>query len=149
MNKWNQWKNTFLRAGKTDEIQLQALVAYLRDSQHIPIEQIKKDWYLLLDRTTYRVMGFYEYVLESQLLSRPIIHHPDIIILDSHNKIHCIIELDGSVHKMRSVAKKTAKRNSNYKDANIPCIVIDIIDLKYLKVSWFEFLDKQLAKLSK
>lgn len=43
--------------------------------------------------------------------------------------------------------KKTRIRNENYKYANIPCIIIDIEDLKILKINWFEFLDARVGEI--
>ena len=150
-NKWNQWKQKELRDGKTDDVQLHALIGYLKATHQIPNNRLKKDWFIRFDPADYRTLSITDFVSNQQMTRRPpaVIHRPDIMILDKKLNIKpmVIIELDGGVHHTAPGTKKTAKRNKNYSYAEIPLIVIDIMDLKELGLTWFEYLDQELAKL--
>ena len=137
--------------GKTDDAQLGAIIAYLRDTKKIPITQIKKDYFILISKWDYAVSGPYRYLTKQQTEGN-IIHRPDIIIQIHPHKttaISVIIELDGSFHNSGPGGpKKTRLRNEHYTEAKIPFIVINILDLRFLKKNWFEFLDEELEKLA-
>ena len=143
--KWNQYV-AGLSKDKTDDIQIQAIIAYLHVTHGIPREQLKKEYYVIWN-LEYEQLHFVANATYSQLSPRSqIIRHPDISILGVNGNIACIIELDGSIHDKKTA--KTAKRNQDYEYAKIPYIVLNIADLKELKISWFDFLDEQLVKLS-
>ena len=74
-------------------------------------------------------------------------HHPDIMVRGKHGSLKYVIELDGSIHHTKPGAKRTAKRNADYKLAKMPFITIDIQDLKTLKASWFDYLDEEVKKM--
>ena len=132
--------------GKTDDNQLIAIIAWLKITKKIPITQLKKDYFILISKWDAAVTGPFKHLTEIQTKG-DIPHRPDIIILNKKGKITLIIELDGSVHHSYGL-RKTRIRNNNYKDAKIPFIVIDILDLQYLKKDWFVFLDEEMDKLS-
>ena len=133
-------------SGDADSIQLHALVAYLIHTHNIPQTQIIKEPFVLLSRQNYSVVGIYPCLTESDLVDT-ISHQPDIVVCDRHKRIKYIIELDGAIHHTRPGAKRTAKRNNDYKNAKIPFIVIDILGFRKVEQNWFEFLDNELTKM--
>ena len=133
-------------AMETDDAQLHSLIAHLSGVHNIPGEQIFKEHFILISRWDYSVIGVYKELAQSDLKGT-VQHHPDIIVRDRHGSLKYVIELDGSIHHTKPGAKKTAKRNANYKLANMPFIAIDILDLKALGVSWFDYLDEEMKKM--
>ena len=144
--------------GKSDDNQLLALTAYLHDTHKIKKELIKKDWFILFDVSDYSIISVADHVSKDQATKhpRPLVRHPDIIVFDEKRKIRYVVELDGSSHyRYRPHLKNkwqkkhdVGKRNDDYKYANIPLIVIDIVELKQqTKYNWFTWLDKELKRL--
>ncbi len=143
--------------GKSDDGQLLIIIAYLRDTYGIPLERIKKDWFILFDSADYSILSVSENVSREQASQepKPLFRHPDIIVFDENKKIKYVIELDGKSHywyrphlKNKWQKKKdVAKRNADYHFACIPLVVIDILDLQYLEKSWFVHLDEELERL--
>ena len=151
--------------GKSDDIQLNSLIAYLRDTHKIPIGTIKKDWYILFSRETYDILQILPFVTIQQAQSKPkpLIRHPDIMVFEqteptqlcTKKTLKYVIELDGKSHyhyrpQLKNKWQKkesVAERNSDYDLANIPLIIIDILEMQQLKKSWFEYLDEELKKL--
>ncbi len=131
---------------ETDDAQLHSLISYIKGVHNIPGEQILKEHFILISRWDYSVTGVYK-DLSKPDLKGTVQHHPDIMVRDMHGSLKYVIELDGSIHHTKPGAKRTAKRNADYKLAKIPFIVIDITDLKELKVSWFDYLDKEMKRM--
>lgn len=147
-NKWNQWRQKELRLGKNDDHQIAYVHEYLKITHDIIPEYIKKDWYILFDFDTYDTVKVCQDVLNSDVNGprKVVIRHPDIIILNSLNKVVGIIEIDGSYHHSNQGRKQTVQRNNDYKYANIPLIIINIADLRALNISWAQYLDDNLEK---
>ena len=140
--KWNQYVAN-LAKDKTDDIQIQAIIAYLHVTHKIPREQLRKEYHIIWN-LEYEQLHFVENATYAQLAPRnQIVRHPDISIIGTNGNIACIIELDGSIHDKKTA--KTAKRNQDYEYAKLPFIVINIADLKETKTSWFDYLDTQLV----
>lgn len=154
--------------GKSDDIQLNSLISYLEITHKIPKHTIKKDWYILFDNSNYNILQISSEVTKEQMQSRPkpLIRHPDIMVFrdddderQQYNSrtLDYVIELDGKSHyhyrphrKCKWQKKKdVAVRNMDYHYANIPLIIIDILEMSYLKKSWFVHLDEELKKLGK
>ena len=134
--------------GKTDDAALIAIIKYLQTEHKIPQEQMKKDYFILISKWDNSVTGPYASLSINQTKGN-IVHRPDITILKPDNSIDFIVELDGSFHHSNQGRKKTRKRNDDYIDAQIPFIAIDVLDLKYLGITWFSFLDAELSKLKR
>ncbi len=133
--------------GKSDEAQLQALYAYLIHSCGWPPDRVKKEPYLLFSRYDGSLVALCEERVTQEELDGCIPHHPDLVITYKRGKPRCIIELDGSIHDSKSGRRKTEKRNGHYRDAHLPCIVINIADLAFTGETWFAYLDRKLKRL--
>ena len=133
---------------ETDDADLLGLIEHLKNVHHIPRTKIIKEPIMLLSKWDYSLQGMYR-DLAKQELNGTVQHKPDIVVCDRHGLARYIIELDGSIHHTKPGAKKTAKRNANYKLANLPFIVIDIVDLKELGVSWIDHLDEEMKQMPK
>ncbi len=143
--------------GKSDDGQLLAIIAYLRDTHQIPRERIKKDWFILFDNEDYSILAVCDSVSreQAQQIPKPKVRHPDIIVFDEYKKIKYVIELDGKSHyryrphskNMWQKKEDVAIRNADYHFGCIPLIIIDILDMEYLEKSWFVHLDEELEKL--
>ena len=131
---------------ETDDAQLHSLISHIKGAHGIPGEQILKEHFILISRWDYSVICVCRELAQSDLKGT-VQHHPDIMVRDKHGSLKYVIELDGSIHHTKPGAKRTAKRNANYKLAKIPFIAIDIADLKELKVSWFDYLDEEMKKM--
>ena len=131
---------------ETDDVDLLKLMAHLTGRHGIPRTQMLKEPIILLSKWDYGLRKVC-WDLEKSELSGMVPHKPDIVVRDAHGHAAFFIELDGSIHHTKPGAKKTAKRNADYKLANIPFIVIDVGDLKILGVSWFDHLDEEMKKM--
>ena len=130
--------------GKTDEENLTITVKILLDLG-VPRHQIKRDWYILIDRNTYSVTCHESLNVDPDGLKRYIIHHPDILIM-CDNALKCIIEIDGSIHDTGPGRRKTEKRDRNYTDASIPHISLNMADLAELGDTWAAYLRAALVR---
>ena len=128
--------------GKPDEEKLTMTVKILLELG-IPRHEIRRDWYILLERDTYNVT--YHESLNGDM-KRYIVHHPDILIVRD-GTIRCVLEVDGSVHDSNRGKRRTEKRNSDYWSAKLSYIVLNEADLKYLGMSWRDFLWESLLKM--
>ena len=133
---------------ETDDADLLGLIAHLKNVHRIPRTQIIKEPIILLSKWDYGMQGMRRDLAKSELRGT-VQHKPDIVVCDTHGLARYVIELDGSIHHTKPGAKKTAKRNADYKLANLPFIVIDIMDLKELGISWFDHLDEEMKNMPK
>ena len=131
---------------ETDDTDLLGLMSHLANRHGIPRTQMMKEPVMLLLKWDYSLHGLFWDVQKSDLKGM-VQHKPDIVVCDIMGKAKYIIELDGSIHHTKPGAKKTAKRNANYRLAKIPFIVIDIMDLKSLGMSWLDHLDEEMKKM--
>ncbi len=74
----------FGESKKSDDSQLLAITAYLQHTHNIPKDQIKKDWYVLINPKKYYIFGVMQFVVPKLVQINTIIHNPDIMILDGH-----------------------------------------------------------------
>ncbi len=134
-------------SGKDDEVQLQALAAYLVHTLGFAPDRIKKEPFLLFSQYDGSLAGTCYQMVTQEELDGCVAHHPDIVILNKRGRPICIVELDGSYHDSKTGRRKTERRNGHYRDARIPCIVLNIADLKLLKKTWFDFLEDEIRRL--
>ena len=129
-----------------DEIQLAAIAGYFAYTHNIPKHLIKRNWYLLFEKKSCKIIGLFER-LGANAFGTTVMNQPDIVLLDhSCKKIKLLIELDGSSHNKKQAQKKTQIRNSRYARAKIPFVIIDIKKFRKQQIDWFEYLDHILAK---
>ena len=128
--------------GKPDEEKLTMTVKILFELG-IPRHEIRRDWYILLERDTYNVT--YHESLNGDM-KRYIVHHPDILIVRD-GSLKCVIEVDGSIHDTNRGKRRTEKRNNNYWYYKVPYIVMNEADLAFLGTSWRDFLWVSMLKM--
>ena len=142
--KWNQWKSQNL--SHDDFPELNTIKKFLHEKHDIPLDRIKIDHFIIINMYDGRVLGPYPDIATWHNLENSKIHRPDLTVLNRQGYIKFLIELDGSVHDSGSGARKTAKRNSHYKDAELDVIIINKADLKFLGISWRKFLNDEIRR---
>lgn len=133
---------------ETDDADLLDIIAHLVNRHGIQRTQILKEPIMLLSKWNYKLSKIC-WCLEKSELNGMVPHKPDIVVRNFGGAVAFLVELDGSIHHTKPGAKKTAKRNADYRLANIPFIVIDIQDLKFLGISWYDHLDKEMKNMPK
>ena len=143
---------------KDDDHRLFEIRDHLISKHNIPAENIKLDYFLVIDVSSG---NYYHTQYLAEEPKNSIIHRPDIMIFEE-NKLKLIIEDDGMAHRTRrplakcrcsgrckifckwQITKKTRKRNDDYHTIKVPCIILDYVDLKILEKDKLQFLDENL-----
>lgn len=135
-NKYNQWKHKNLT--HNDESELLEIRNAIHDLEFL-VGDILTNWFFQID------MSYNDYTWPTKempnIKANHVTHRPDIIVMahDEDEGIKYIVELDGSVHTDGGPgARRTAKRNKHYSDADIP---FHIIDKEYCKLSGLSHVD--------
>ncbi len=139
--------------GASDTAQLIDIANYLKTRYKI---DAKREWYIIFNRETEKIERILQSVKKSDLgiheknqdgyeeyTETSFARNPDILWIDKYGL--WVLELDGAVHD-RLVAK-TNKRNELYKYNHIKLIVVNIADLKELKLNIYDFIDQRIEKL--
>ena len=100
----------------------------------------KREWYMLFERDGSLNSIRKEVTLFEAQLHK--IRNPDLIYKGKNGKI-LIIEVDGNAHKHH--VSRTLDRNHDYILAGIDYIIVDLPDLKFLKMTPEQFLTSEVG----
>ena len=139
--------------GQSDLEQLIDIRNWLKNRWKI---NAKREYYVVFDKETERIYMITDHVNKEDL-GETIINddgykeynqtrfakNPDLLWIDKNGL--WIIEVDGAVHD-RNV-KKTNERNELYISNSIKLIVVNLSDLKELKINIYDYIDQQIKAM--
>ena len=124
--------------GQTDTPQLIEIASYLRKRYKVKVE---REPYLLFKNG--RLSKIIKYVKKKYLGDNIEIKNPDLLWIDKYGL--WIIEVDGAVHDRK--VEKTNKRNNLYLSNHIKLIVVNLAEIKFLKVNIYTYIDKRISDM--
>ncbi len=124
--------------GQTDTQQLIEIASYLRKKYKVKVE---REPYLLFKYG--RLSKIIKYVKKKHLGENIEIKNPDLLWIDKYGM--WIIEVDGAVHDRK--VEKTEKRNNLYLSNHIKLIVVNLAEIKFLKVNIYTYIDKRISDM--
>jgi len=126
--------------GQTDTQQLIEIASYLRKKYKV---KVKREPYLIFDIEGKILPGIFDSLTEDNIRCPSIIKNPDLLWIDKYGM--WIIEVDGAVHDRK--VEKTEKRNRLYLSNHIKLIVVNLAEIKFLKINIYKYIDKRIAEL--
>ena len=151
--KWNQWKNKNL--GHDDGAERLQICEHLAKSD-FKHDNICNNAFIQIEMDTGKTHGPYKILPPSRpgmRTYRPDVsvwaarcpHNPDLF----NNKLYFVVEIDGTAHRKGGEGNRTSRRNQDYKDVGISCMIIDREDCKAWDISYTERLDQLLKGMLK
>jgi len=126
VNKNTQIRNKMIKQyPKTDREKLAGLERHIHEKH--PIYLVAMEPYLIFTKGEDKFIKLSSELNEWTVQHRHV-HHCDLFLIHSTNSRQLVIELDGSIHDIKT--EKTDKRNARYELNNIPYIVINESELK-------------------
>jgi len=124
--------------GQTDTQQLIEIASYLRKKYKV---KVKREPFILFKSD--RLSKIVTCVMRKHLGDDIEVKNPDLLWIDKYGM--WIIEVDGAVHDRK--VEKTEKRNRLYISNHIKLIVVNLAEIKFLKVKIYDYIDKRIAEL--
>lgn len=130
--------------GQSDTEQLIDIANYLRKKYKV---NIKREIYITFDIETEKIIKIKDHVNKDDLWKdkKPIAFakNPDLFWIDKYGM--WIIEVDGAVHDRK--VKKTNERNELFISNYIKLIVVNLADLKELRINIYDYIDQRIKEL--
>ena len=133
-----RWALRFKR--NTDIYQLIKIGKYLRKRWHM---EFRREWYVGFNKLDGRIERILREV-GNDIAKEYWWRNPDLLCIDKRRGL-IIIEVDGSIHDRELV--KTQRRNSQYQQAGVHLIVLNIRDIKAKGIKITDQLDWEMNKL--
>lgn len=146
--KWNQWKNKNL--GHDDGAERRIICSHLRhETPFIGADyRICNNYYIQIDMSDGKIHGPFRDLPNKKDGCRT--YRPDASVWHRLSAGLCVIvEIDGTAHRKGGEGNRTSRRNQDYKDVGISCMIIDREDCKAWEISYTERLDQLLKELLK
>ncbi len=124
--------------GQTDTPQLIEIASYLRKRYKIKVE---REPYILFKND--KLLKIIKYVKKKHLGEGIEIKNPDLLWIDKYGL--WIIEVDGAIHDRK--VEKTEKRNNLYLSNHIKLIVVNLAEIKFLKIKIYDYIDERISDL--
>ncbi|MDI1496220.1 MAG: hypothetical protein K8823_1528 [Cenarchaeum symbiont of Oopsacas minuta] len=145
-HKYNQWLNKNITHDDTSE--RNEIVYHLRKKSEYADSIIANNEYIQIDMTDGKIYGSYKTMPTKKPNCRT--YRPDISIWNSNNELLYVVEIDGNAHKKGGESNRTTRRNQDYADSDITCLIIDRDDCdKAWKISYTERLEQLLLEFGK
>lgn len=130
--------------GQSDTKQLIDIQNYVRKKYKV---NVKREWYIIFNIETEKIISIKDHVNKEDLWQDrkaiAIAKNPDLLWMDKYGI--WIIEVDGAIHDRK--VTKTNERNELFINNYIKLIVVNLADLKELKLNLYAYIDQRIMEL--
>lgn len=114
--------------------------------------KVWREWYLIFDKYNeelQKIVGYVnkddlgEYDKDGKYTVTNFAKNPDLMWMDKYGL--WIIEVDGAVHDVK--VKQTNERNELYLRNHVKLIVVNLADMKELRMDIYKYIDKRIEDL--